>query len=214
MKPKKIQSRTWGMVLPCEWPGHMAIVHHAKTLAKHYYWIRHDRDFYGDAPEDQSDSSHSPGELKKPHVHLLMTFNSSRDLSTVQNYFSEFPELKENSYEKIANAHGAKRYLTHADNPEKAQYKIEEVETNDKLFSNLFVEKISSHEEISILKANYKKSVYRMTFDEYIDLYEPILASMNTYQKSMIFFKICDRWERRLMELESSGRKDLAKLPY
>jgi hypothetical protein len=124
-KNNRVASRTWGLILPCEWDNHMSIVHKAKTVAKYYYWIKHNRDFYGDAPEDlENENSHSPGELKKEHIHLLMTFNSSRDLSTVRNYFSEFDQLKENSFEKIANAFGAKRYQVHADNPEKAQYKI------------------------------------------------------------------------------------------
>jgi hypothetical protein len=217
-KIKKTQSRVYGLILPCEWKNCMEIVHHSKTVAKYYYWIKHNRDFYGDAPEDlengESKSAHAVGELKKEHIHLLMKFNNSRDLKTVHNYFSQFSELKENSFEIIRNDHGAKRYLTHADNPEKAQYKIEEVETNDKLFANVFVDKISSSEELGILKRNYKFVLNRTTFDEYIDLWEPVLAGMNSYQKSMIFFKICDRWERLLSSKDLDKKKDLDKIPY
>jgi hypothetical protein len=135
-REKKKQSRTYGIIIPSEWENAKQIILKAKQIAKHYYYIEHDKDYYTEDGENGA-----AGELKKKHIHLLFTFNSSRDLRTVANYFSEFPELKENSFELIHNAYGAKRYLIHADNPEKSQYYMFEVETNDPLFPDCFITK-------------------------------------------------------------------------
>jgi hypothetical protein len=192
-KPKKVQSRIYGLILPCKWENHMKIVHHAKTIAKYYYWIKHDRDFYGDAPED-AENSHEPGELKDAHIHLLFRFNNSRDLKTVQNYFKDFEELKENSLEVIRNAYGSERYLVHADNPEKAQYNIEEVETNDKLFKNVFVEKTSSDDLISLMHDGLMQHS-ALTFGEYLSKYKPFISQMTgPYQIGMFMLNLVKEW--------------------
>ena len=211
LKSKKIQSRTWGLILPCKWENHMQIVHKAKTLAKRYYWIKHDRDFYGDAPED-AENPHEPGELKAPHIHLLFTFNSSRDLSTVRNYFQEFPELVENSYEKIVNAHGSERYLIHADNPEKAQYKIEEVETNDKRFADIFIEKVASVDEYSSLVESYSPTnVQPVLWKDYCDKFKSSLVNLNSYQKMCVL----DHLRREFRFLNAKREVDNAEVcPY
>jgi hypothetical protein len=193
VKSKRVASRSWGLILPCSWESYMQIVYKVKTLAKYYYWIRHDRDFYGDAPED-AENPHAVGELKKPHIHLLFTFNSSRDLSTVQNYFSEFNELKENSYEIIRNVHGAKRYLIHADNPEKEQYKIEEVETNDKLFKNVFVEKASNEDLIDLMRDGLMQE-RSLTFNDYLSRFRPFISQMtNSYQIGVFMLNLIREW--------------------
>ena len=204
LKSKKIQSRTWGIILPCKWDNHMSIVHKAKSVAKHCYWIKHDQDRYTEPVEDV-ENPRKVGELKEPHIHLLFTFNSSRDLNTVRNYFSEFKQLKENSYEKIANAYGAKRYLIHADNPEKFQYQIFEVETNDRLFSNCFIEKISSADEIFKILDSFEV-VDRLSCREFCLKFFPILEQMNSYQKMVIIRNLRKEWrEKNIYARENGG---------
>jgi hypothetical protein len=202
--PKKIQSRTWGLIIPTEWENHMQIIYKAKEVAKYYYWIKHDKDFYGDL------STGEVQETKKEHIHLLFTFSNSRDLSTVQNYFAEFnltekeetealllkansPEKElsgkysqkflTNSYESIKNAYGSKRYLVHKDNPEKFQYNPLEVETNDKLFANCFIEKVSSDEELEIIYKAYEKPAGDVTFREFCERFNTLFATMNAHSK-------------------------------
>jgi hypothetical protein len=195
MKSKKVQSRSWGIIIPCEWECYMAIVHKAKALAKYYYWIKHDSDFY------------EGGEIKKEHIHLLFTFNSSRDLSTVQNYFTDFKELKENSYEKINNIHGAKRYLIHADNPEKYQYQIIEVETNDRLYLNAFTEKMSSVEEINIILGSFE-SFEKLSCKDFCLKFASLLENMNSYQKMVVISNLRREWRIQNMrdEFEHIGK--------
>ena len=204
-KPKKVQSRSYGLILPCEWDNHMQIVYKAKSLSKHYYWIKHDRDFYGDAAEDV-DNPHEPGELKKPHIHLLMKFNSSRDLSTVQGYFMEFERLKENSFEVIRNIHGSERYLIHADNPEKFQYRIEEVETNDKLFRNVFLEKSSNSDLVKAMRSGLMQAS-TLTFDEYYAGFASFVEQMNSaYQIGMFTLNLIKEW--RYHHMSSGGKRN------
>jgi hypothetical protein len=181
----------------------MRIVHKAKSVAKYYYWIKHDKDFYGDASEDV-ENPHKPGELKKSHIHLLFTFNSSRDISTVQNYFKEFEELKENSFELIHNAYGAKRYLTHADNPEKYQYQIIEVETNDNLYPDVFIKKQSSSEEIISILNSYENA-NSLSVKDYCLNFSSILENLNTYQKMVVISNLRKEW--RLLNFHQKDRE-------
>jgi len=187
-KAKKKQSRTYGIIIPSEWENAKAIIVKAKSVAKYYYYIEHDKDVF-----TENTDFGQIGEFKKKHIHLLFTFNSSRDLSTVCNYFSEFPELKENSFELINNAFGAKRYLVHADDPDKAQYNVLEVETNDKLFTNCFVEKLAADTEVKIIKENYKIKENE-TMDEYIDRHLPLLLHLNTYCKFIVIRGLRHDW--------------------
>jgi hypothetical protein len=187
-KSKKKQSRTYGLIIPSDWENARAIVLKAKAVAKYYYFIEHARDVYS------SDGEHGmAGELKNKHIHLLFTFNSSRDLGTVQNYFSEFPELRKNSFELIRNAFGAKRYLIHADNPEKTQYDVLEVESNDKCFSNVFIEKMAGDAEVKLMNANYKVRKGE-TMEEYIDRHLPLLLNLNTYGKFIVMRGLRKDW--------------------
>jgi len=200
-KIKKVQSRTWGIIIPCEWEEHMKIVHHAKTIAKHYYWIMHSNDSYGD------NETGNVGEIKKSHIHLLMTFSNSRDLSTVQNYFKDFENLKENSFEKISNAYGAKRYLIHADNPEKYQYSIQEVETNDRLFPNCFIEKMSGAEIFDNLLEAFDADF--PTMREYCNNFRPVCIGLNAYQMSQLINIYRREW--RLKNEYSRVQADIAE---
>jgi len=210
-KTKKIQSRTWGIIIPCEWENCMDIVYKAKQVAKYYYWIRHDNDSYNE-PDDNVENPHQPGELKKPHIHLLMTFNNSRDLKTVRNYFSEFERLKENSFEKIANAFGAKRYLIHADNPEKHQYEIFHVETNDRLFQNCFIQKMSGDEMLDKFLDAFDSD--SKTMKEYCNNFRALFVGMNAWQMFGAIQNARREWRIKNVEDEARRRHNMSTIPY
>jgi hypothetical protein len=130
-----------------------------RRVARNFYFGMHDEDV---------------NELCEPvasHWHLLMSFGSGRDLSTVQNYFAEYAigeehektwetktddekeseefkeRLRKNSFEKIGDIKWAKRYLIHFDDPGKHRYAVSDVETNDVKFPDLFLEYESKVEE-------------------------------------------------------------------
>jgi len=208
-KKKKVQARTWGIIIPCEWDNHVQIICKAKQVSKYYYWIRHDHDMYTE-PHENTDNPHKVGELKKPHIHCLMTFDNSRDLKTVQNYFNEFDQLKENSFEKISNAFGAKRYLTHIDNPDKYQYDPLQVETNDRLFPNVFLEKMSGEETFDKLQKAFDYDA--KTMKEYVEQFKPIFITMNAWQMFGCLQNARREWRIKNVAKEAIHKSDMAIL--
>lgn len=64
------------------------------------------------------------GEPKKPHFHLLTMYESVKTKEQVQEFFDSFGGV---GCEIVNSARGYARYLCHLDNPEKAQYSIDDV---------------------------------------------------------------------------------------
>lgn len=64
------------------------------------------------------------GSLKKAHYHLLLAYSSATTLNNIRGWFNAcgMPESDLHSVRVCASAVGYYRYLTHKDNPEKAQY--------------------------------------------------------------------------------------------
>lgn len=67
------------------------------------------------------------GELKKPHYHVLFTYKHP---TTLNNVVSFVESLGQNKYaEPIQDLLMYYRYLAHLDDPDKAQYKVEDIVT-------------------------------------------------------------------------------------
>lgn len=64
------------------------------------------------------------GEKKKPHFHVLVPFDGKKSRVQVQELFETFGGV---GVEVVQSLRGYARYLCHLDNPEKAQYKPEDV---------------------------------------------------------------------------------------
>ena len=64
------------------------------------------------------------GEPKKAHYHVMMMFEGKKSRSQVQDLVDAFGGV---GAEKINSIRGYARYLCHLDNPEKAQYNIDDV---------------------------------------------------------------------------------------
>lgn len=84
-----------------------------KSKFKEWAYCLHDSDINDD------------GELKKPHIHWVGR-GDPRTLSAVAKFLC----LKENEVELGKNFKALIQYLIHLNNPEKAQYSIEDVVTN------------------------------------------------------------------------------------
>ena len=69
------------------------------------------------------------GSLKKGHYHLLLAYPSATTLNNIRGWFRAcgMPESDLHSVRVCASAVGYFRYLTHRDNPEKAQYDYNEI---------------------------------------------------------------------------------------
>lgn len=173
MSMKKTTSRNYEIIVPAEWENKEKIIDRCKEIAKHYYIILHDSD------------SDENGEQKKAHYHILMNFGSPQQIKTVFNKFPEFTEIKENSIELIRNGYGYKRYLCHLDNPEKHQYSVDLVETNDSLYKDALINKVSAEDEVDNLMKAFEKKETVKSEREYIEGFRPAFIQMNSYQRLM-----------------------------
>lgn len=77
----------------------------------------HDRDIQDD------------GTLKKGHYHLLLAYSSATTLNNIRAWLNVcgMPESELHTVRVCASAVGYYRYLTHMDNPEKAQYDVNDI---------------------------------------------------------------------------------------
>jgi len=194
-REKRIQSRSWQLIIPTGWEILEAIKERCKGIARNYYFIQHDND------------KNELGEPVKPHWHLLLSFATSRELSTMQNYFKEWgdfdePEKKEeenaenepgakeeterlkpNSFERVYSINGARKYLVHAEDPHKFQYNPRDVETNDKLFMNLF---LPTADKITInrnLKFCFRRLNECKTYNDFLDGFDELMYNMSISQQ-------------------------------
>jgi len=195
-----VQSRSWQLIIPAGWDNLEAIKERCRGIARNYYFIVHNYD------------KNELGEPVKPHWHLLVSFAAARQLGTMQNYFKEWGKfdekkdikenedyetpkdgqvsdleseqlLRPNSFERVYSLDGARKYLVHAEDPNKYQYSPLDVETNDKLFINLFLPKA---DEISTTKKminSYRQLSLCNDFNEYLLLFEEFLYTMPNAQR-------------------------------
>lgn len=90
------------------------------------------------------------GNAKKSHYHLLIAYSSATTLNNIKGWFKAcgMPESELHTVRFCSSAVGYYRYLTHKDNPEKAQYNVNDIRVfNDceelfKKFSKTASEKI------------------------------------------------------------------------
>lgn len=71
-----------------------------------------------------SDDVNPNGEVKKPHYHIMIMFDS---VKTVEQASEIFKLIGGVGCEIVKSTRGYARYLCHLDNPDKAQYKPDEV---------------------------------------------------------------------------------------
>lgn len=67
------------------------------------------------------------GEAKKPHYHLIVVYDSVKTMKQAKEVFDSLGGV---GCEAINAIRGYARYLCHLDNPEKAQYPIEQVKAH------------------------------------------------------------------------------------
>lgn len=79
------------------------------------------------------------GSKKKAHYHVLVAYSSATTLKNIRGWFNAcgLPETELHSVRLCASGVGYYRYLTHKDNPEKAQYSSKDIRVfndSDELF--------------------------------------------------------------------------------
>jgi len=207
-KMEKIQSRSWQLIIPAGWDNLESIKERCRGIARNYYFILHDFD------------KNELGEPVAPHWHLLMTFAAARRLDTMQNYFKEWgnfekeeketekeseapdveigksadlenqQQLRSNSFERVYSIDGARKYLVHAEDPNKYQYSPLSVETNDKLFINLFLPKADAITETKNLFKSFKSLCECETFTQFLSMFEEFFYKMPPHQRVSNFITL------------------------
>lgn len=145
-KKSIIKKRNWAFVLypdsaPPDWKDILA-----KTGLQCAISPLHDKDY------------NATGECKKPHYHVIIVYNGPTSFNVVKSICDSLNCPIPQAVEQIR---GYYRYLTHMDNPEKAQYLVEDIQTINGFNIGDYVERTSSEIKV-IVNQIYQ---YIVTYD-------------------------------------------------
>lgn len=146
------------------------------------------------------------GSLKKGHFHLLLAYASSTTLDNIRGWFKAcgMPESELHSVRVCASGVGYFRYLTHRDNPEKAQYDDNDIRVfNDsdelfKKFSKTASDKIDDLVRIFQI-VDELKTISFHTLIQYLMLNERDLFKLLTSSSALA---ICVKEYQRSLEYD------------
>lgn len=105
------------------------------------------------------------GEPKKAHWHVIVTYEGPTAQSVVERLTERLNAPKPIPLEQVR---GYYRYLTHKDNPEKAQYDEKDIQTLNGFSIRDFVEMTKS--EVNVKIRIIQKMIRELDFLEYADL--------------------------------------------
>lgn len=101
------------------------------------------------SPLHDKDINPTTGEPKKPHWHVILIFDNNKTLRQVQEIADS---VNATIPIKCESVNGAIRYLTHIDNPEKAQYlKDDIINIGSFDIDNAFKRSIDKYNTISLM---------------------------------------------------------------
>lgn len=113
------------------------------------------------------------GEAKKPHWHVIACYSGPTSYNVVKKLTEQFNAPAPQALEQVK---GYYRYLTHKDNPEKAQYSEHDIKTlngfNILDFSDL------SRGEVAKLKIEIQQMILNLNLIEYSDLMDYLLENL------------------------------------
>lgn len=159
MAEKNVKKRNWAFVLypesaPADWLEQLQ-----KTGLPCAISPLHDRD------------TNATGEPKKPHYHVMVFYQGPTAFSVVERYTKS---LNQPIPQPVEQVRGYYRYLTHKDNPEKAQYDEKDIQTLNGFDIGDFVELTKSETD------RICKEILSYIIDneilEYIDLLKVCMA--------------------------------------
>ena len=102
------------------------------------------------------------GEPKKSHWHVLLQFEGPTTYNKVKEQICD--KIGATIPKAVISLRGYYRYLCHLDNPEKAQYNVEDIEEYGGFHIDLTVS------EKNVIKANICECIAQNNFNEYVDL--------------------------------------------
>lgn len=157
-----------------------------------YAWIYHDSDRYSDKDYEEGNCRLLQiGTLKPKHLHFLATDKNSR----TWNSWGDMLGIPSNMVQYMRDIRGMTRYLIHKDSPEKFQYSLEDIHTNnlDKLQSYL------TDEDSSTVLTQYQDFINlrlgKITPTDFINLHRGRISSLGFYQRLRLFGDILDNYD-------------------
>jgi len=207
---QKIQSRNWQLIIPAGWDNLEGIKERCRGIAQYYYFIEHNYDkselgepvkphwhllmtfsssryldtmqnYFKEFGNFEEPAKKEDKDEKKESTEQSETEEKPKEETEVSEETEQL--LRPNSFERIYSITGAKKYLVHAEHPNKHQYRPVDVETNDKLFFDLFLpskDKITSTKKMI---GNFKQLAACNTFDEFLGLFEEHFYQMPMSQQ-------------------------------
>lgn len=170
MANKNVKKRNWAFVVypesaPSNWVEILA-----KTGLKCAISPLHDRDL------------NPTGEPKKPHWHVIACWEGPTSFNVVKGLTEQFNAPIPQALEQIR---GYYRYLSHLDNPEKAQYNENEIQTVNG-FSILDYTDLTKSETFAI-KSRVLDMVRAMNIVEYSELVDFLSENESTVELEIVY---------------------------
>lgn len=124
------RSRSFNLVVYCGKRSLFKILRAYNDGISNYAFMEHDKDVFEDDTYDENDVLiHAKGDLKQPHIHLLIDFYHAHTFTAVKKMFTteeDSPRVEFTSSRAVCF-----RYLCHLDNPEKYQYDYKDIVSSD-----------------------------------------------------------------------------------
>lgn len=159
MAKNDVKKRNWAFVLypesaPADWREQLT-----KSGIQAAVSPLHDRDLNAD------------GEAKKPHYHVILVYGNPTTYNNVKAFTNG--KLGQTVPQPLEQVRGYYRYLTHADNPEKAQYSAGDIQLINGFDIRDFVEMTKS--EVTRYKRELLDFIRDNDLMEYADLLDVLL---------------------------------------
>lgn len=159
MAEKNVKKRNWAFVLypesaPADWREQLQKAGLPCAISP-----LHDKDV------------NATGEPKKAHHHIILVYGSP---TTFKNVESLTKRLNQPIPQPLEQVRGYYRYLTHEDNPEKAQYSKADIQTLNGFSISDFVEMTKS--EVTKYKREIIGFIQDNFMTEYADLLDALMA--------------------------------------
>ena len=113
------------------------------------------------------------------HIHYVLQCNGTRSLKSVADTLGVDGQY----LQKSTRPRGAIRYLIHLDNPEKEQYKFDDIFTNDKDFTRSFMTDNNQCSSSDLFEDLVLVRNHRMSCSDFISKYQWHLDRLPLYQR-------------------------------
>lgn len=136
-----------------------------------------DRPAYALSPLHDKDLT-SDGNVKKPHYHLLCKMDSLKSQTQMLDYFNSFGFV---GAEQIRSPSGYARYLTHADDTDKAQYRASDIRSE-----RLDIDALTSAPETCELRINKIVAIQQLITDNGVTSYAHLCNYLALKDKDLL----------------------------